>query len=134
MSYSLISGQQVGTANHNGRCRPATGDKSPERTGWELVAWALLEQAIDDTKILCGYGLINKEGELRPWPRAPYVDAYGYQRYAPMTIAMMRDPNEHSRLRDFWLDPSQAQHWCDLCGCKLPAKDIWNGILRHHAQ
>lgn len=134
MSYSLISGDAVSTINHNGHSRVVTGHKSPDRTPWELVAWALLEQAIDDTKILCGYGLINKDGELRPWPRVRYFDPQGYERYAPMTIAMMRDPNEHSRLRDFWNDPTQAQHWCDLCGCNLPARDIWKGILKHHAQ
>ena len=134
MSYSLISGDSVSTANHNGCARVSSGSKTPERTGWELVAWALLEQAIDDTKILCGYGLINRDGELREWPRAPYKDGGGYVRYAPMTIGGMREPFEHARLRDFWLDPTQGQHWCDLCACRLPARDIWNGILKHHAQ
>jgi hypothetical protein len=46
----------------------------------------------------------------------------------------MKDPLEHSRLREFWLDETQAQSWCDLCGCNLPAKDIWAGILKHHAK
>lgn len=133
MSYSLINGDQVATANWNGRSRAATGSKSPERTPEEQIAWAMLEQAIDDTKILARYGLITADGDLMAWPRITVIRD-GYTRNEPMIIATMKDPLEHARLREFWLDESQAQSWCDLCGCNLPAKDIWAGILKHHAK
>jgi hypothetical protein len=136
MSYSLISGDAVSTANHNGHSRACTGSKSPARSGWELAGWALLELAIDDTKILCRYGLIDAEGELKPWPKVRKRDTRKPDtwQWEPMRIACMCDPLEHARLREFWLDPMQGQAWCDLAGCKLPAKDIWNGILKHHAK
>lgn len=133
MSYSLISGTHVSASNHNGRSRPVTESKSPERTPWELLAWALLEQAVDDATILARYGLIKRDGSLLPWPRRAELRE-GYWRQVPMVIATMNDPFEHVRLRDFWTDPKQAQHWCDLVGFRVPAKDVWNGILKHHAQ
>ena len=123
----------VGARSHNGRHSAATGSTTPERSGWELVAWQMLELAIEDTAILARYGLFTREGELRVWPRKRTIRD-GYVRWEPMTIACMKDVLEHARLREFWLDPSQGQHWCDLIGCKLPAKDIWKGILKHHAK
>jgi hypothetical protein len=123
----------VGARCHNGRHSAATGSKTPERSGWELVAWQMLELAIEDTAILARYGLFTREGDLRAWPRKRTIRD-GYVRWEPMTIACMKDVLEHARLREFWLDASQGQHWCDLIGCKLPAKDIWKGILKHHAK
>jgi hypothetical protein len=35
-------------SSYNGKPAMRTGDKSPERSGWELLAWAILEQAVDD--------------------------------------------------------------------------------------
>jgi len=133
MSYSLLNGDQVATANWNGRSRPVTGSKSAERTPEELVAWAMLELAVEDTTILACYGLFTREGDLRAWPRKRTIRD-GYVRWEPMTIACMKDVLEHARLREFWLDPTQGQHWCDLIGFKLPATDIWKGILKHHAK
>ena len=120
--------------SHNGRAGAATGDKSPGCTPFERVAWAMLEMAIDDTKILCRYGLIKKDGELLDWPRVLRTDEHGHRHRDPMTIATMQDPLEHARLREFWLDETQGQLWCDLCGCRLPARDIWKSILKHHAK
>ena len=123
----------VGARCHNGRHSAATGDKSPERTPEELIAWAMLELAVQDTTILARYGLFTREGDLRDWPRKRTVGD-GYVRWEPLTIACMKDVLEHARLREFWLDPTQGQHWCDLIGFKLPATDIWRGILKHHAK
>lgn len=123
-----------GVSSFNGKMRSATGEKSRERTPWESVAWAMLEMAIEDTAILCRYGLIDGEGELIEWPRVLRVDHLGHKHHDPMTIATMNDPLEHARLREFWLDETQGQLWCDLCGCRLPAKDIWKSILKHHAK
>ena len=133
MIHDLTSGENVSCANWNGRSRAVTGSKSPERTPEQLVAWAMLELAVEDTAILARYGLFTREGDLRAWPRKRTLRD-GYVRWEPMTIACMKDVLEHARLREFWLDPSQGQHWCDLIGCKLPAKDIWKGILKNHAK
>jgi hypothetical protein len=136
MIFDLTSGDQVSASNMNGRSRASTGSKSRARSGWELAGWALLELAIDDTKILCRYGLIDAEGELKPWPKVKKRDTRKPDtwQWEPMRIACMCDPLDHARLREFWLDPMQGQTWCDLVGCKLPAKDIWAGILKHHAK
>jgi hypothetical protein len=120
----------------NRRSHAVTGSKSPVRNGWELAGWAMLELAVDDTKILCRYGLFTAEGELRAWPKVKKRDTRKPDtwQWEPMRIACMCDPLEHARLREFWLDPEQGQTWCDLVGCKLPAKDIWAGILKNHAK
>ena len=133
MSYCLTSGTIVSASHHNGRSRAVTGRQTPERSGWELLAWEMLQQAVDDTKILCRYGLINRAGELREWPRVQ-VSRDGYLRTEPMIIANFKDPLEHVRLREFWLDETQAQLWCDLCGWHLPARDTWNALLKNHAK
>jgi hypothetical protein len=134
MSYRLNEGDVVATSSYNGRFyTTSTESKAVERQPEELLAWALLELAVDDTTILARYGLFTREGELRAWPRRE-TNRDGYVRWEPIIIANMKDPLDHARLREFWLDPTQGQHWCDLIGCKLPAKDIWNGILKHHAK
>ena len=133
MIADLTTGGGIGCTSHNGRFRAVSGSKSPERTPEEQIAWAMLEQAIDDTKILARYGLITADGELMAWPRITVIRD-GYTRNEPMIIGNMKDVLEHARLREFWLDETQAQSWCDLCGCNLPAKDIWAGILKHHAK
>lgn len=130
LSYS----EGISTVSSNGRYRAATGGKRPERTGWELIAWAMLELAIEDTTILARYGLITREGECKPWPMIKRISREGHKNTQAMIIATMRDPLDHIRLREFWQDPTQAQLWCDLCGCRLPAKDIWKSILENHAK
>ena len=137
MSYmDRLAGVAVSTVGHNGRARAATGQKSQACSPEELVAWAMLELAIDDTAILCRYGLIDKEGELKPWPKVEKRDSRKEDtwQWEPMRIANMADPLEHAKLREFWLGETQAQVWCDLCGCRLPAKDIWKSILDNHAK
>lgn len=135
MSYrDTYAGLGIGSSGHNRRPHAATGDKSPERTPWEQAAWAMLELAINDTAILCRYGLIRRDGGLIAWPRVKRTDKLGHHHFDPMTIACMNDPLEHARLREFWMDETQGQLWCDLCGCKLPARDIWKSILKHHAK
>jgi hypothetical protein len=124
---------RLGSRSHNGRPSAATGINSPERTPEELVAWAMLQLAVEDTTILARYGLFTREGDLRSWPRKRTLRD-GYVRYEALTIACMKDVLEHVRLREFWLDETQGQLWCDLCGCRLPAKDIWKSILKKHAK
>jgi len=124
----------VASSGYNRRPSMRTGEKSNAYTPWERVAWALLELAIEDTTILCRYGLIDRDGELKPWPVVEKRDKKGHQNNQWMIIANMRDPMEHARLREFWNDPTQGQLWCDLCGCRLPARDIWQSILKNHAR
>lgn len=137
MSYrDQYEGVSVANSGQNRRPHVATGHKTPQRSGYELLAWAMLELAIDDTKILCRYGLIDAEGELLAWPKVKKRDTrYGDKwQWEPMRIAGMGDGLDHGRLRDFWQEKDQAQLWCDLIGCKLPAEDIWKSILKHHAK
>jgi len=124
----------VAASGYNGKPLMRAGEKSPVYTPWEKVAWALLELAIEDTTILCRYGLIDRDGELKPWPCVKKRDKNGHNNNQWLIIANMRDPMEHTRVREFWNDPTQGQLWCDLCGCRLPATDIWKSILRHHAK
>jgi len=39
----------------NGKPIMATGHKCIERSGWELLAWAIVEQAVDDLATYCRY-------------------------------------------------------------------------------
>lgn len=135
MSYmDRFAGVAMSSIGHNGKPRASTGEKSNAHSPEELMAWAMLELAIDDTAILARYGLITRNGDLRDWPMVHGKDHWGYAKVEPMTIACMRDPLDHAKLRQFWLDETQGQLWCDLCGCKLPAKDIWKSILENHAK
>ena len=137
MSYcDTYEGVSVATSGQNRRPHVATGSKTLGCTPYERVAWAMLELAIEDTAILARYGLITREGKLRPWPKVRRTDwrEGGKVYYDSMTIACMSDPLDHKRLRDFWLDETQGQLWCDLCGCRLPAAEIWKSILANHAK
>lgn len=134
MIFDLTSGDAVSTANHNGHSRASTGSKSRARSGWELLGWALLELAIDDVAILARYGLITKDGECLPWPTVTRTNWRGETQIEHMTIACMSHPHSHFRLKEFWHDPEQGQHWCDLVGCKLPAREIWEAVLKNHAK
>ena len=116
----------VSTSASNRRPRPMTGEPSVWRSGWELVAFEMLKMAIEDTKILIGYGLIDREGQLRGWP----INKHGEH----MTIATMSGPLDHAMLREFWNDPEQGQTWCDLCGFPLPAADVWANLLKRYAR
>jgi hypothetical protein len=124
MSYHLTSGEAVATANHNGRGRAMTGHKCVEHSGEVQLAWAAIELAVDDLKILCRYGIVTVEGELKAWPRL----ANGSCR----TIAGMHGPLDHAFLREFFLEPSQGQVWADYAGCNLPPAEIYATVCRKH--
>lgn len=137
MSYrDIYAGLAISSSTHNGRSHAFVEGQDDNFSPEEKITWAMLKHAVEETKILCRYGLITRQGELREWPMVRKRDVRKpdtWQR-EPMTIATMRDPLDHARLREFWNDPTQAQVWCDLCGCKLPAKDIWKSILENHAK
>jgi hypothetical protein len=57
-------------SSFNGKPIMRTGQKSPEVSGYELLAWAILEQAAFDLATFARYGLITPEGHCLPWPFA----------------------------------------------------------------
>jgi hypothetical protein len=134
MSYmDRLSGAAVASSGCNGRPVMRTGEQSNAHTPEELVAWAMLKLAIEDTAILARYGLIDRRGECKPWPMVWRREgAKQYQDH--MTIACMYGPLDHVALKEFWLDPTQAQLWCDLVGFRMPAAEVWANILKENAK
>jgi hypothetical protein len=122
----------VAPTSHNGRMRPATGDKTPERSGEEEMAWSMMEQAIDDLATLCRWGLITARGSCMPWPRRREIGKYGYPCMVYVKVAGMVGPYDHYALKDFFLDITQGQLWADLIGMNLPMADVWKLTLKHN--
>lgn len=119
-----------GASVHNGRVRPSAHSKTPERSGWELLAWAILEQAVDDLANLCRWGIITPTGKCLPWPKT-LKRKEGYMVRVNTTIAGMRGPNDHRELKAFF-SSDEAQQFCDWIGCRLPAREIFTSTLKHH--
>jgi hypothetical protein len=127
-------------SGHNGRpARAISGGKTPERSGWELLAWAILEQAVDDLATYCRYGIITTEGKCLPWPyhikMITKVSRYGklgtYPHRIPRVIAGADDPGEHRKLVAWFRSPA-AQDFVDLIGCRLPAAEIFTSTIKNH--
>lgn len=137
MIYDLAS--SYGSTSHNGRVRSMNESKTPERSGWELLAWAIFEQAVDDLKIFARYGIVTKQGKCLPWPhetkpiRKWGLDGkwgtYFYQ--VPRSIASSHGPNDHKELVA-WFNSDSAQEFCDLIGCRLPAREIFESTIKNH--
>jgi len=124
----------VSPTSQNGRMRPASeGHKSPERSPEEDIAWAMMEQAIDDLATLCRWGLITPPGRCMPWPRQLRLDSCGrIKESAYVKVAHMNGPHDHERLKYFFADPTQGQLWADLIGMNLPMADVWKMTLKHN--
>jgi len=123
----------IATSAHNGRpTRSFGGSKSPDRSPEEELAWALMEQAIDDLVTLCRWGLITSRGRCMPWPRRRVIGKYGYPIMELVKVATMIGPRDHHDLREFFLDKSQGQYWADLIGMRLPMDDVWEKTLKHN--
>jgi hypothetical protein len=127
-------------SGHNGRPARATGGtKTPERSGWELLAWAILEQAVDDLATFCRYGIISPTGKCLPWPfEMKPIEKYGptgklatYWHRVHRSIASSHGPNDHRELVA-WFKSEHAQSFCDLIGCKLPATEIFAATVKNH--
>jgi len=126
-------------STHNGHGRAvAHAEKTPERTGWELLAWAILEQAVDDLVVFCRWGIVTQTGKCMPWPRdlknRVKWTRRGPERYVqnvPRTIASSKGPNDHKALKAWFLSPD-AQEFCEWIGCKLPAKEIFHSTVKTH--
>jgi hypothetical protein len=124
----------VAPTSHNGRMRPSSGgDKSPERSPEEELAWSMMEQAIDDLATLCRWGLITPSGRCMPWPRLKRLHWTGcVVESAYVKVANMNGPNDHIALKQFFHDQTQAQLWADLIGMSLPMADVWKMTLKHN--
>jgi hypothetical protein len=127
-------------SGHNGRpARAVGGSKTPERSGWELLAWAILEQAVDDLALFARYGIVTTRGKCLPWPHEmKRITKYGpqgklgtYWHKVPRNIATSKGPNDHKELRAWFLS-EHAQSFCDLIGCKLPAAEIFASTIKNH--
>ena len=128
------------SSSANGKPTMRTGgDKSPERSGYELLAWAILEQAVDDLVTFARYGIVSPDGSCRPWPfevrRRIKRTLKGYQ-YANhkqrANIACCQGPHDHRQLRAWFLS-SEAQTFCDLIGFKLPPAEIFYTTVKNHS-
>ena len=103
------------------------------------VAWAILEQAVDDLATYCRFGIITTKGKCLPWPYhiklITKVSRYGklgtYPHKIPRVIAGGDEPHEHRALVA-WFKSSAAQDFCDLIGCRLPAAEIFSNTIKHH--
>ena len=127
-------------ASHNGKpSRSVGGDPSLDRSGWELLAWAILEQAVADLVLFARFGIITTSGKCLPWPTTmKRITKYGpsgklctYWHRVPRNLATAKGPNEHRELKAWFLS-DHAQSFCDLIGCKLPAKEIFHNTLKTH--
>jgi len=125
-------------ATHNGKPALANDAKSPERSGWELLAWAILEQAVDDLVLFCRFGIVTQEAKCLPWPKTikrrikwtPKGPRYSYDRI-PHAIASCKGPNDHKQLVE-WFQSEDAEAFCDLIGCRLPAREIFWSVIKNH--
>jgi hypothetical protein len=123
---------------HNGKPAVVSGRKTPERSGWELLAWAILEQAVDDAAIFARWGLFDANGNCLPWPtttkrrlkRTNQGWRVSHDRI-PASIGGGRQPNEHRELKAWFLS-AEAETFCDLIGCNLPPKEIFYTTLKNH--
>jgi hypothetical protein len=126
-------------STHNGHGRAvARADKEPERTGWELLGWAILEQAVDDLALFCRWGIVTQTGKCLPWPREVKSRVKwtrrGPERYVqsvPRTIASSKGPNDHHQLCAWFRSPD-AQTFCDLIGCNLRPEEIFRATVKNH--
>ena len=126
-------------SSYNGKPTMRTGDKSPERSGWELLAWAILEQAVDDLATFARYGLITPQGECRPWPfvmqRRRKWSGKGWQHFnyrQRSNICCCQGPHEHRQLRAWFLS-DEAQIFCDMIGCRLNPAEIFHSTIANHS-
>jgi hypothetical protein len=126
-------------SSYNGKPTMRTGDKSPERSGWEFWPGPILEQAVDDLATFARYGLITPEGHCLPWPFAMQRRMKRAKRAAGSilttgsapTFAVQQGPHEHRQLRAWFLS-AEAQTFCDLIGCNLDPQEIFHSTIKNH--
>jgi hypothetical protein len=132
MINDFCNGASVASSGGNRRPHLATGQKAPERTCWELLGWAVLEQAVDDLANVCRWGILRPEGKCLRWPTTRKFIS-GYWVNVNVTIAAMRGPNDHQQLKAWFLSEA-AKEWCDLIGCRLDPLEIFTTTLKNHSK
>jgi hypothetical protein len=120
----------IGTVSINGRFRARSGEEPMALTAEQHVGLRVLKQAVDDLKILCGYGLITRTGKCNKWPKVMRVKVRGEKHGDYICIAGLRDPHSHEKLCAWFLTKDNGQLWCDLIGWKMPCADIFWTIVR----
>lgn len=115
---------------HNHRWMPQLEEAEESASPEQHVALKVLRQAVDDLKILCGYGLITRTGRCKPWPLAKRGLGREMRHGDFMVIAGMGHPDDHKRLRDWFMLPEHGQLWCDLIGWRMPCNEIFWTIVR----
>ena len=128
------------SSSANGKPTMRTGQKSPERSGYELLAWAILEQAAFDLGTFARYGLITPDGECRPWPfvmqkRIKRSNKGGWQYFnyrQRANICCSQGPHEHRQLVA-WFFSEHAQTLCDLVGFNLDPQEIFTRTIKNHS-
>lgn len=129
----ICDASDIATSAHNGRpARSCNGEKSPARSPEENLAWAIMEQAIDDLVVFCRWGLITPRGKCMPWPRRRKISEHGYLVSELVKVAHMTGPNDHKELVEFFHDKTQGQFLADLIGMRLPISDAWEKTLKHN--
>jgi hypothetical protein len=118
------------TARNNRWMPQLSDDICGAQTPEQHVAMKVLKQAVDDLRILCGYGLITKAGKCKRWPRAKRSMGRDPRHGDFMIIAGMKHPLDHKKLRDWFLALDQGQILCDLIGWRMPCAEIFWHIVR----
>lgn len=126
------------SSEHNGKARLVCDLKTPDRTPWEELGWAILEQAVSDLANFCRFGIVTTEGKCLPWPAkmqrrvrwSPTGPKYEWERVA-LSIASCKGPNDHKQLVK-WFFSDYARQFCDLVGCKLTPDEIFWATVKHH--
>ena len=127
-------------SSFNGKPIMRTGQKSPEVSGYELLAWAILEQAAFDLATFARYGLITPEGHCLPWPfamqrRMKRAKKGGWQYFnyrQRANICCSQGPHEHRQLVA-WFFSEDAQTLCDLVGFNLDPQEIFAITIKNNS-
>lgn len=114
----------------NNRWSPQLEEAEEAMSPEQHVGIKVLRQAVDDLKILCGYGLITCTGRCKPWPLSARGKSREMRHGDHMVIAGMGNKNDHRRLRDWFLLPEHGQLWCDLIGWRMPCAEIFWHIVK----
>lgn len=132
-SQSCVADELVGGYVQNGKEHYAAGhEKVREYSPYERLAWAILERAIDDLAAFAKAGVITRDGRCKRWPRL-WRKRQGRRVYELVAIAHIKDPMAHKMTKRFFLQGA-GQWLCDMLGCRLTAKEIYETTLRNHAK
>jgi hypothetical protein len=132
-AHYAVADELVGGAVYNGKEHFVAGhDKRPEHTPYEQLAWAILEQAIDDLAAFARAGVMTRDGRCKAWPKVRRVRK-GKPVLELAVIAHIKDALAHEMTKRFFLEGT-AQWLCDMVGCRLTATEIFHTTLKNHSK